>query len=69
MKNTMKARVELDVRPFSIPNYVILKAEQGDATSASVKLSAMDEATLSSMCDQFRAEIFKAAGKTDPRLK
>lgn len=66
---TMKARVEADVRPFNIPNYVILVAEQGESTNASVKLSALDESTLSRMCDQFREEVFKAAGKTDPRLK
>lgn len=65
----MKAKVEIEVRPFTTPNFVILKADQGDATSASVALSALDESTLSSMCDQFRADVFKSAGKTDPRLK
>lgn len=65
----MKAKVELEVRPFGTPNFAILKADQGDATSASVKLSALEESTLSALCDQFRAEVFKIAGKTDPRLK
>lgn len=65
----MKGNVSIQVRPFTVPDHVYLVAEQGDATNASVKLSALDESTLSAMCDAWRSAIFKLAGKTDPRLK
>lgn len=65
----MKARVMVEIRPFNIPDCLYLKADQGDTTVASVKLSEVEESTLSALCDEFRAKVFKAAGKTDPRLK
>lgn len=65
----MKAKLTIEVRPFDVPNCVYLIAQQGDATSATVLLSALDESTLDSMCNQYREQVFKKAAKTDPRLK
>ena len=65
----MKARVMIEIKPFSIPSFLVLKADQGETTVASVKLSEVEESTLSALCDEFRAGVFKAAGKTDPHLK
>lgn len=65
----MKAKVDLQVRPFSSPTDVYLVADQGEQTVATVNLSALEESTLSALCDQFREEVFAKAGKTDPRLK
>lgn len=69
----MKANVEVPIQPFSIPHYVRREkkgAGPGDPDAeAAFELSAIDPQTLSSLCDQFRADVFKQAGKTDPRLK
>lgn len=69
----MKANVEVAIQPFSIPNFVRRDkkaAAAGDPDAeAAFELSAVDAMTLSALCDQFRADVFKKAGKTDPRLK
>ena len=68
----MKANVEVAIQPFSIPHFVRRdkKAAAGDPDAeAAFELSAVDAMTLSALCDQFRADVFKKAGKTDPRLK
>jgi len=64
----VKTKVDIAVKPFSVPDYVYLIAEQGDATSTSVKLSALDQEGLSALCAQFRADVFTIAGKKDPYL-
>jgi hypothetical protein len=69
----VKANVEVAVQPFSIPHFVRRdkkNAGPGDPDAeAAFELSAIDAQTLSALCDQFRADVFKKAGKTDPRLK
>lgn len=69
----MKACVAIDIQPFTIPNFVRRDkktAGPGDPDAeAAFELAAVDAQTLSTLCDQFRADIFKKAGKTDPRLK
>lgn len=65
----MKARVSIEVRPFNVPDYVTLIADQGDTTVASVQLTELEADALSALCELFRAEVFKKARKTDPRLK
>lgn len=65
----MRAKVSVELRPFRIPEAVGLTDEQGDITVATVKLVELDEDVLSALCDEFRAGVFEAAGKTDPRLK
>jgi hypothetical protein len=69
----MKAKVEVTIQPFSIPHFVRREkktAGPGDPDSeAAFSISTVDEQTLSALCDQFRADVFKLAGKTDPRLK
>jgi hypothetical protein len=62
----IKASVELLVRPFSVPDKLLLSVQQGEAAVGAVPLSAADPATLEKLCNQFRAEIFKFAGKRDP---
>ena len=37
-------------------------------TSRQFNLEELDEVTLSNMCDEFRAEIFRRAGKPDQRV-
>jgi len=69
----MKANIEVTIQPFSIPHFVIRDrkaAACGDPDAeAAFELSSVDATTLSALCDQFRADVFKQAGKKDPRLK
>lgn len=68
----MKATIDVTLEPFSIPFFVRRNpksAVPGDDNSAAFPLSDVDANALSALCDQFRADVFKKAGKTDPRLK
>lgn len=64
----MKAKVEIEVRPFCVPDTVTLIAQQGEAMAATMPLSALDAETLDEMCDEFRREIFKRAKKNPPPI-
>lgn len=66
------AKVDITVEPFGIPNFVRRAkktAASGDDSDPAFPLRDVDVNTLSALCDQFRADVFKHAGKTDPRLK
>lgn len=69
----MKANVEIAIQPFTIPFFVRRDKKAAGAgdpdAEAAFPLSDVDEMALSALCDQFRADVFKKAGKTDPRLK
>lgn len=62
----------LPLQPFRVPNFVLEKvtlgqlARCGFGQSRTFSLHELDAQTLSHLCDQFRAEVFKKAGKQDP---
>lgn len=67
----MKIKMEVDLVPMTVPNYVIAvtppgKRQDGLTESPKYKLSELSETVLGQLCDEFRAEIFKKAGKDDP---
>lgn len=64
--------MEIKLKPFMTPNYVIQEAparsrQEGFVSAPSFPLSDVDAETLSRMCEEFRSEIFRKAGKTDPQ--
>jgi hypothetical protein len=64
--------MNLPLKPFSTPNYVILemppqKREEGSIESPTFSLDQIEAEILSLLCDDFREEIFKKAGKVDPK--
>lgn len=68
--NVMRVRL----LPFSTPNYVIAASEpvmrqDGFKEAPKWPLSELDAETLAAMCDDFRAAIFKKAGKPDPQTE
>jgi hypothetical protein len=68
----MSVKIDLELQPFNTPNFVIVKMparprHDGWQESPKYSLAELDAQTLSALCDQFRAEIFKKAGKDDPR--
>jgi hypothetical protein len=50
-----------------VPNFVTLDLAGCVHEEPTVPLKAVDAETLSKMCDEFRAAIFKKAGKKDPK--
>lgn len=67
----LKAKIELQVRPFTVPNFVIAENPNPDAAGEFTKeggfpLSMIDANTLDRMCDEFRDAVFKKAGKSPP---
>lgn len=67
----MKVEIKLDLLPFNTPNYVLVKQQPGgkeDGFKEGLKfhLKELDPCTLAKLCDEFRTEIFKKAGKQQP---
>lgn len=61
----MKASLEVELKPFQTPNFVLLEVKVG-GEPASVPLSALDSRTLDRLCRNFRDEMFRKAGKEQP---
>jgi hypothetical protein len=67
-----KVYASIELRPFTVPNYVIHKADPirklvGFIEAPKSHLSELDADTLSALCDEFRAEVFRKAGKKDAK--
>ena len=65
---------ELELVPFSIPNFVIAKMpprprQEGMAESPKFNLSEVSSEELAKLCDQFRRDIFQKANKRDPNAE
>lgn len=65
------AELKLALVPFTVPNYVSLKMpprpkQDGVQPLPSFALSEIDAGVLSDLCDEFRVEVFRKAGKPDP---
>jgi hypothetical protein len=68
------AEAKLKLRPFSVPNYVLadgaaVKREDGWREPPKFALDELDAETLSELCREFRAAVFKKSGKADPEPK
>jgi hypothetical protein len=64
--------MRIKTKPFSVPNFVLqdVKArprQDGFHETPSFPLSDFDGDELSAMCDEFRAAVFRKAGKQDPK--
>jgi len=62
--------MKIKLRPIQTPNYVLAEARPGLRQDGMVEcqkwhIGEIDEETLSELCDQFRRDIFKKAGKRD----
>ncbi len=67
----MKITIEIKLKPFYVPNFVRIDEyrslrQEGLVESGTFRLSEIDECTLSKMCNDFRNEVFKKAGKNPP---
>lgn len=61
----MKASLEVVLKPFTTPNFVLMETKVS-GEPASVPLSVVDASTLDRLCDKFRDEVFRKAGKEQP---
>lgn len=67
----MKATISVTLQPFAVPNFVLAEPKTGSRSEGMVEtpkypLSDLDPETLDDLCDQFRRDVFKKAGKTPP---
>lgn len=67
----MKAKIEITLKPFQVPNFVLTEQEaglrqEGMIESPKYALSELSAETLDALCEQFTNEVFKKAGKQRP---
>lgn len=65
------SHMKLKLQPFSTPNFVLAQMparlrQDGIVEGPKWALSEVDADVLAELCDDFRAEVFGKAGKTDP---
>lgn len=64
----MKTKIELDVKLWAPPNFVLIgnPDSSADTKELAIPLQCVDAETLDRLCDDYRAAIFKKAGKSPP---
>ena len=66
----MKAFIEIDFKPFNVPNFVVadndMDAREANCENQSFPLSALNPEALDKMCDEFRRAVFAKAKKQQP---
>ncbi len=65
------SEIRLKLKPWNSPNYVIAEMpprlrQDGWTEPAGIPLAEVDADVLAQMCDAFRADVFRKAGKPDP---
>lgn len=66
------ASIKVDLCPWSVPNFVRLRTparprQEGiKPDSEGLPLSVVPVEALVQLCEEFRAEVFRKAGKPDP---
>lgn len=72
----MKITTEVELMPFNVPNYVIVKMpprpkQEGIHESPKYHLSELSEETLNQLCEEFRAEVFRKSKepRTDETIR
>jgi hypothetical protein len=68
---TMEVNIKLKLRPVTVPNFVSVDEpahprEEGIGEGHKFAITELDAEVLEALCVQFRADLFKNAGKTDP---
>lgn len=67
----MRATLEIELQPFRTPNFALAKEmpgkrQEGFTETPKYPLSDLDPYTLDRLCRDFRKEVFKKAGKSEP---
>lgn len=64
----MKVSIEQELIPFTVPDYVsgkrkVRPRQEGFGEGLTFHLSDLDSMTLDKLCEEFKREVFKKAGK------
>ena len=67
----MKATIEVKLKPFKVPNFVLTEAEvkpsqEGMTEVPKYALSELSVDTLEALCEEFVKSVFEKAGKSKP---
>lgn len=64
----MKTKIEIDLKPFNVPNYVLTIPKRGQHEDDLPKYAVadLDSSTLFGLCLEFVSSVYKKAGKTEP---
>jgi hypothetical protein len=63
----VKAKIDFELKPFTVPNFAITERDPRlEIEETSLPLKALDSDTLDRLCNDFRAAVFKKAGKPQP---
>lgn len=64
----MKVKIEIDLQPFSVPNFVLTVPKRGRHEDELPKyaLADLDSDTLFDLCAEFVSDIYKKADKRQP---
>lgn len=67
----MKAKIEVELQPFTVPNFVLTvqdprPKQDGMQETPKYALSELDAQTLENLCNEFRGNVFTRAGKQQP---
>ena len=61
-------KMEIELQPIRVPNFISQKTkslpEEGDCPK--YPLTDLSPKVLAELCDQFRQDVFRQAGKKDP---
>lgn len=69
----MKITIATEIQPFQVPHVVhaVVKQHRREDVIQAVpcyQLSDLDSDTLARLCDEFRDEVFRKAGKEQPPM-
>lgn len=63
----MKVNIEIRLKPFRVPNFVLADKDSADPSNdTKFALADLDANTLEALCEDFTREIFRKAGKERP---
>lgn len=61
------AKIAIDLVPWKVPMIIELKNDNKTVNATvTLTLDQVEPSTLADMCVEFRANVFKTAGKSDP---
>lgn len=67
------AQIKIKLKPFLTPNFALMESpprsrqEGFNAERNTVPLSELSVEALDELCQEFRANVFQKAGKSDPK--
>jgi len=62
----MKTKIDVELRGFTVPEGIPCAPFAGIGADRICPIAAIDTLTLERLCDQFKLDVFKKAGKDMP---